>query len=68
MFNLLKTAVLMFGLIPEVAEHAASLALVYQMPMRFLMSPVALLLLDCSNNSKSTYFTYTPKSFTSSRF
>ena len=68
MLSLLKTAVLMFWLIPEVAEHAASRALVYQIPIRFLMSPVALLLLDCSNSSKSTNFTYTPKSFTSSFF
>ena len=68
MLSLLKTAVLMVWFIPDVAEQAASLALEYQMPIRFLISPVAVVLLDCSKSSKSTNFTYTPKSFTSSLF
>ena len=51
---LLKIAVLIVELIPELAEHAASL-LGYQMEMRARIRPVGKLLLLCSACSRSTY-------------
>ena len=66
--NLLNTAVLIVWLMPDVAEQAASLSLLYQILIKALISPVAVLLLHCSACSKSTNATYTPNPSTNCFF